>query len=265
MKVRKVVNTILTFGMILILFVSLPVFDHQAYAATTLEAKLNVNSQKIVKGKTFNLRVYNLKTNQTVAYSTSKAAIATVDSYGKVTAVSNGTATISAKIYENGKLSNTLTCEITVGPPALGILCSDQKLELKIGEKKKLSYLVFPLSTVERPVYSSNDESIATVSAGGKVTGESAGVTTVFCMIANGKYVECEVTVLDEEADEDEITDDPNDGENEDVVDEDSEIDGAFDDESGIDSDEADDPEENKDFTDKEDDVVTHTSAEVLE
>lgn len=193
MKVRKLVYSILTFGMVLFLFISLPV--HTVYAGNALEAKLNISTQKVVKGKTFNLRVYNLKTSQTVVFSSSRPGVATVDQNGLVTGVDNGTAIITAKIYEAGKLVTTLSCTITVGPPAIAIMISKLSLELEVGDQARLSYIVFPINTAEKPVYSSNDESVASVSPGGRVYGEAPGQTHVFCMISKGVYATCEVTV----------------------------------------------------------------------
>ncbi len=207
MKVRKLVNSILTFGMVLILFISLPVFENTVYAGNSLEAKLNISSQKVVKGKTFNLRVYNLKSNQTVNYSSSDLKIASVDANGIITAVDNGTATITAKIFEAGKLVTSLSCSITVGPPAIAIMISKLNLDLLVGEQARLSYIIFPINTAEMPVYSSNDESIASVTPGGRVLGEAPGKTHVFCMISKGVYATCEVNVRSEDATEPGIED----------------------------------------------------------
>ncbi len=196
MKVRKLVNSILTFGMVLILFIILPVGENTAYAGNVLEAKLNITSQKVVKGKTFNLRVYNLKANQSVVFSSSRPGVATVDTNGVITGIENGTAIITAKIYETGKLLSTLSCSITVGPPAVAIMISKLSLELTVGDQARLSYIVFPITTAETPVYLSNDESVVSITPGGRVFGEAPGLTHVFCMISKGVYATCEVTVL---------------------------------------------------------------------
>ncbi len=196
MKVRKLVNSILTFGMVLILFIILPMPTTSAYAGNVLEAKLNITSQKVVKGKTFNLRVYNLKANQSVVFNSSRPGVATVDSNGVITGVDNGTTIVTAKIYETGKLITTLSCSITVGPPAVAIMISKLNLELVVGDQARLSYIVFPINTAEMPVYLSNDESVVSITPGGRVFGEAPGLTHVFCMISKGVYATCEVTVL---------------------------------------------------------------------
>ncbi len=194
MKVRKLVNSILTFGMVLILFITLPMFEQTAYAGNALEAKLNVSSAEIVKGKSFSLRVYNLKSNQTVTFNSSRPGVASVDSNGVILARDNGNATISARIFESGKIVTTLACSVKVGPPAQAVLISSYNLDLKVGDQARLSHLLFPINTVETPVYTSNDESVASVSPGGRVVGEGVGQTNIFCIISKG-YATCEVTV----------------------------------------------------------------------
>ncbi len=258
--------------MVLILFISLPVFEHTVYAGNALEAKLNISSQKVVKGKTFSLRVYNLKSNQTVSFTSSRPGIATVDSNGLITAVDNGTAIVTAKIFEAGKLVTTLSCSITVGPPASRILLSRPDLTIRVGETAKLEHIIFPYNTVEMPVYLSNDESIASVSPRGRVVGEAPGKTHVFCMISNGAFMSCEVTVLsDEEAESAEIP-----GEEDLRLDNDDNIiisDPAFvplPDDGDIDPEFDPEPETNDAPTDTQteehsDEAVTHTSQDVSE
>ncbi len=273
MKVRKLVNSILTFGMVLILFISLPIFENTVYAGNALEAKLNISSQKVVKGKTFSLRVYNLKSNQTVTYSSSRPGIAIVDQNGVITGVDNGNATVTAKIFEAGKLVTTLSCSITVGPPAIGIMISKENLEIRVGEQARLSYIIFPINTAEMPVYSSNDESIASVTPGGRVVGEAPGKTHVFCMISKGVYATCEVTVLsDEEAESAEIPGEEDlrlDNDDNIIITEpafvplpdEGDVDPEFDPEPETES----APEEDAQTEEHSDEAVTHTSQDVSE
>ena len=77
---------------------------------------LNVSSRSIVTGKTFTLSVNNLSGNTTVDWSSSDENIATVDENGVVTAVSEGTAVVTAK-FKVGNKTKTLTCTINVVAP----------------------------------------------------------------------------------------------------------------------------------------------------
>jgi len=196
MKVRKIKNSILTFGMVLILFIALPVFERTAYAGTAKLAKLNVTSQEIVKGKTFTLRVYNLKPGQVPVYISKRPSVADVDDNGVVTALEKGNATIQVRIMEGTRTVKTLHCNITVGVPASGVMISKLDLTLEVGDQARLTYIVFPLEAVENPVFSTSDATIASVTPGGRVIGENEGQAQVYCSISNGAYATCDVTVI---------------------------------------------------------------------
>lgn len=77
------------------------------YKITVKNPKLNCKSKTIKKGKSFTIKVTGAV--GTVKYSTSKKAVATVNSKGKVTAKKKGKAVISVKT--NGI---TLKCKVTV-------------------------------------------------------------------------------------------------------------------------------------------------------
>lgn len=92
----------------------------------------------LVAGKTVDIKATiapNNATNKTVTWSSSNTSVATVDSNGKVTAKSAGTATITAKTA-NGK---TATCTVTVKPPQSERTIEDIKLlsqsEISIGQE----------------------------------------------------------------------------------------------------------------------------------
>ncbi len=71
--------------------------------------KISARSKTLVKGKTYTLKITGTK--KKVTWSTSRKSVATVNSKGKVTAVKQGKATITAKV--GGK---SYTCRITVVP-----------------------------------------------------------------------------------------------------------------------------------------------------
>lgn len=164
-----------------------------------LEIKLNVKSKSIVKEKSYNLRVYNVLENHKISYKSSDSAIASVDEHGVVTGVDYGSATITVTVKEGSKTVATLTCDITVGPPAISVKLTKTDLFMVVGKKTTLKTILQPYNTVEEIKFISNDASIVTVSPGGRITANAEGATHIFAMIDNGKYDTCKVTVLSEE------------------------------------------------------------------
>lgn len=133
--------------------------------------------------------------NKAVSWTSSAAAIATVDNTGKVTAVSAGTATITVKTADGGK---TATCAVTVTTkviPVTGISIEEgATAEVEEGKTVTLTAKVQPDNATDKTVtWTSSNKAIATV-ADGVVTGVAAGQAVITAK-AGDKEATCTVTV----------------------------------------------------------------------
>ena len=131
-------------------------------------------------------------TDKTVTWSTSDAAVATVEN-GVVTAVSEGTATITAKAGDM-----TATCEIFVEKKVIaveGISLDVTSVELTRGDSLTIHATVYPEDATDKTVeWSSSDETVACVSSDGTVVALSAG-TVIITATSNGKEASCVIVV----------------------------------------------------------------------
>ena len=132
-------------------------------------------------------------TDKKVTWESSNNSVVKVTSDGTVSAVSKGTAKITAKT-SNGK---TATCDVTVKQPITGITLNKKSLELERGEKTKVTATIAPSNadgdkTVK---WSSNKTSVATVSSDGTITAVAKGNATITATTSNGKTATCSVTV----------------------------------------------------------------------
>lgn len=134
----------------------------------------------------------NSATDKTVTWSSSDAAVATVDAAGSVTAVSLGTAIITVTC---GSVS--ATCAVTVvSTPAEGITLSQTSAELKVGESVSLTATVYPEDATDKTVsWRSSAPDIVSVDATGLVTAISVGDADITATCGNISAV-CEVAVL---------------------------------------------------------------------
>lgn len=136
--------------------------------------------------------------NQNISWSTGDAAIASVDDNGKVTANGVGKTTITVTTEDGGF---TAFCEVTVTAPPAPIEVESISMKaattIGIGSSETLVVTYYPedANTGKALTWKSDDTSIATVDANGKVTGVAAGKTTITATTANGKSATCEVTV----------------------------------------------------------------------
>ena len=132
-------------------------------------------------------------TNKTVSWSSSNASVASVDASGKVSAVAEGTATITAKAGDK-----TATCSVTVTKKVVAVesvTLDKSSLELNEGETATLTATVKPDNASDKTVtWSSSKTSVATVDANGKVTAVAEGTATITAK-AGDKTATCTVTV----------------------------------------------------------------------
>ncbi|CRZ33431.1 Ig-like protein group 2 [Herbinix hemicellulosilytica] len=164
----------------------LPVSENIAKASETEKEKndyrLNLRSVTLVNGKSFNLKVYNIENDAKVTYKSANPEIASVNDDGTVTAHKVGVTTITATV-KRGTNSTSLTCDITVGPPAFSIKMTRSMIILGLEQNDLLEVIMKPSNTAELAKFSSYDPSIVSVSSGGRITAKKIGMTYIFAEI----------------------------------------------------------------------------------
>lgn len=133
-------------------------------------------------------------TDYTVTYTSSDDSIATVDAAGNVTPVTAGEAEVTAEIADKAL---TATCHVVVTPAVEALYLSDDAVTLGTGDDATLTLYAEPEEVdVSAAVWTSSDESIATVDEEGTVTAVAEGEATVTATLGGMEAV-CEVTVSD--------------------------------------------------------------------
>lgn len=171
------------FCMVSMLFVSnytrLPVA-----ASTGYEFVILSNYRKTMKiGDQFQLFAVP-STGKKPRFSSSDSSVASVNTYGRITAKKAGTATITAKI-KNGEASCNITVEKTT------ITLNHKTITLENGFSAVLTAKV---SNGHPVVFRSSKRSVATVGEDGTITAKKPGTTTITAT-ADKTKVNCTVTV----------------------------------------------------------------------
>ena len=157
---------------------------------------LSQSSAEIEIGKTLQLNATvspSTATRKDITWSSSKSSVASVSSSGLVTAVSEGTTTITASA--DGKKGE---CTVTVVKKAIAV--SEVKLDkteltLYEGEEETLTASVLPEDATDKTItWTSSDKSIASVESG-KVKAVGKGTATITAS-AGGKSASCSIEVL---------------------------------------------------------------------
>lgn len=206
MKKKIILKGIISLGLLLFLAFNphiMPVSVNIAQASEVDkigEVRLNLKSVTLATGKSFTLRVYNLDKDAKVSFKSANPEIASVSETGVITGNKVGTTTITVTI-KRGFNSTTLTCDVTVGPPAFSVKLIHSRIIIGIDQNFLLEALIKPVNTVEAVKFSSKNPAIATVSTGGRVTAKKVGMTYVFAEIdatnqdGTRKFSSCSVIV----------------------------------------------------------------------
>ncbi len=190
MKKIKLCKCLITLGLILFITLLLPLTSYNVVTAqaasidkeTKDSYRLNLKSVTLVKGKSFNLKVYNLGTNSKVSFKSDDAEVASVSDDGTITANKVG-ATIVTVTIKDGSDKTPLTCDVTVGPAAISVKWTQERAYVGTGNEDILKVIIKPDNTTEVARFSSYDSSIAAVSSGGRITAKKVGMTYLFAEI----------------------------------------------------------------------------------
>lgn len=145
------------------------------------------------KGSQYQLGLYSennhLAYNQIAVWSSSDESVVTVDEVGIITAVSAGTAEITAKAGDV-----TVSCTVTVKASEQPEISAQQTIQE--GKSTVLSISGYDGSVT----WVSSDTEIADISADGTLTGIKAGTADIYAMLDNGKTISVKITVTSAES-----------------------------------------------------------------
>ena len=138
-------------------------------------------------------------------YTSSDENVVVVDNNGEVTAVGEGTATITLNV--NGEEfvreltvyvdRNQTKTEIIVTPTKIKL--DGELLSIKIGESHKLKYTVeLEEADTEKLIWKSSDEDIVTVDVDGKIKGIKEGTATITVKAVNGEKDSIDIEVKED-------------------------------------------------------------------
>lgn len=160
---------------------------------------LNKTSITIVEGRTYKLTAKIKPSNATyksVKWTSSDEKIAIVDSNGKVTALAEGNAIITATAKDSS--GKKASCYVFVKPrtPANSVTIINQNLTMVVGETITVQKAINPSNSTDRVTWQSDNKTVASVDSSGRVTARTPGIANVTVMTESGKTATTKVTVV---------------------------------------------------------------------
>ena len=161
---------------------------------TNFAQLLELEEQKTIDfGSTVQLAYDVSPADISLIWSSSDESIATVDEFGKVTAVNYGYAQISANTADGNQVKICYVCV----PYSASEISLDKEYKIQVGERLLLEPKLKPeFATNTEISYSIQDSNIAEVEDG-LVIAKSSGETTITATTDNGKTTQCTLVVTD--------------------------------------------------------------------
>ena len=132
-----------------------------------------------------------------VTWSTSNLSVAKVSSTGRITALAEGTAVITATSVENNQI--IATCAVTVVPKYIkitGLTLNKTVMAMEVGKTYQLTATPVPANASNPAVtWSSNNTSVATVASDGTVTSHALGTAVITVISTENGNVKATCTV----------------------------------------------------------------------
>lgn len=145
--------------------------------------KLDKTSISLYRTQTSTLKV-QVSSGKKPTFRSSRSSVATVDENGVITAIKNGTATITVSVDGVSK-----TCTVVVKKPAISL--NIYNVELKKGTTAVISASV---SSGNKATYSSSNTSVAVVWPNGLIKAVGKGTCYIYAQ-EDGTKVKCKVVV----------------------------------------------------------------------
>ena len=151
--------------------------------------------------------------NQDVTWSSSNDEYVTVNQFGKITGIAEGSATITVTTVEGGFTDTCLVTVTTDDIPVTGVSLSFESASLKVGKTLTLSPTVEPVTATNQALtWSTSNPEYAEVSDNGTVTGVAVGESTITVTIVEGGFsASCLISVYESSSTEDDYEPDEND------------------------------------------------------
>jgi len=162
--------------------------------------KINGGNVALKAGQSANLSVTvspDNAGNKNVTWSSSNTNVAIVAANGKVTAVANGTAIITATAKDSSGVSGSITVTVTdITVDVTDVKIDGGDFSITIGKTKLLSATVSPSNAGNKNVFwSSSNPDIAVIAANGEVTAIGVGTAEITAAAQDGSGKNDTVTV----------------------------------------------------------------------
>ena len=159
--------------------------QEQAIEGISISSENNIRTISVGQTLQLTAKVFPTSANQSVTWSSSDSAIATISGSGLVTALAVGNVQLVATSVADATISQSFALiiaeegTVAIAPKTITITAENNATSLKVNDRLQLSVSVTPENASDSVEWTVSDTTIASVSRSGIVTGLKVGDVTV--------------------------------------------------------------------------------------
>jgi len=159
---------------------------------------LNTTSVSIINGGTYQIEaniIPSNATNKNLKYTSNNESIVSVTDTGLITGISGGETTITVSTIDGSNISKVI--EVIVRQQISNVELNTTSVSIINGGTYQIKATITPNDATNKSLsYTSNNESIATVSSTGLITGISGGETIITVSTTDGSNISKSIDVI---------------------------------------------------------------------
>ena len=169
-----------------------------ALAATKKQPEFSKKVTDLLVGQKFDLNIKNKVSGSTYKWTSSNKKVATVDNYGVITGLKQGTVTIVCKVT-TPKAVFLLSNKLTVREPAESIKINNKVTKVNVGQTYDLNRTITPKTSLDTTTWKSSNSKVIKMGKWGKFTALKEGKATITATTLSGKTDKVTIQVIDKE------------------------------------------------------------------
>ena len=168
--------------------------------------KINVGNLTLEEGNTTQINAIlepSNATNKDIVWVSSNPNIASINQNGTITAIKEGTTTITVSSLANSEINDSIVLTVKKNSTAVtSVRINEQNLKVKKGTESRLTVTVLPSTAVNKNViWTSSNTNIATIDSNGIITAKNIGTTNITATSAENNTIKATCTITVEPVD----------------------------------------------------------------
>ena len=162
--------------------------------------KINVGNLTLEEGNTTQINAIlepSNATNKDIIWSTSNSNVATINQNGTITALKEGTTTITVSSTTNSEIKDSIELIVKKNSKAVSdVIINEKNITVKVGGETRLTVTVLPSTALNKNVtWTTSNTNIATIDNNGILNAKNIGTAIITATSISNPYIKGQSTI----------------------------------------------------------------------